>query len=107
MTSNPLLISFLRLLVAYLLAWFGIVIGLLAPFQIAPTQPSMLLNPILPAVYLLMGLCSTILTACVAILAVAAVVAFVIIHKLPWWSCAAIFLSFAALAYTLKNAWAS
>jgi hypothetical protein len=102
-----LLITFLRLLVAFISAWFGIIIGLLAPFQIAPTQPLTLLNPILPAVFLFMGLRSTLLTACVASLALILVILFVVIHKLPWWLFLAIIGAFAGLSYTLKTAWAS
>ncbi|MDP3508858.1 MAG: hypothetical protein Q8T09_12780 [Candidatus Melainabacteria bacterium] len=107
MSGNLLLIFFLRFLAAFISAWIGIIIGLLAPFQVAPTQPLTLLNPILPASFLFMGLCSTFLTACVAGLAVFVFALFVIMYKLPWWLCAVIIAAFAAVSYTVKTAWAS
>jgi hypothetical protein len=54
-----------------------------------------------------MGFCSTWFTACAAGLAAVLFILFVFIHKLPWWLCAVIVAAFAALAYTLKTAWAS
>ncbi|MBU6454171.1 MAG: hypothetical protein KGS72_20500 [Cyanobacteria bacterium REEB67] len=107
MADQLLLITSLRLLAAVIAAWPGTIIGLLAPFQVATAKPLTLLNPILPALFLLMGLGSGLLTACAAIVAVAVIDAFVVIHILPWWSCAAIVLSFACVSYTLKRDWAS
>lgn len=107
MADNLLLITFLRLLAACISASIGIIIGLLAPFQVAHPKPLMLLNPILPVVILFMGLGSGLITACAALLAVAVVVFFVVIHELPWWSCAVIVLSFAGVSYTVKTAWTS
>ncbi len=107
MSVNLLLLIFLRFLAAFVSAWVGIVIGLLAPFQVAPTQPETLLNPILPASFLFMGLCSTFLTACVAGLSVFIFALFVIVYKLPWWLCAFIVAAFTGVSYTVKTAWAS